>query len=134
MKKIKNIIRVIWEFPQNVLGFAIKKICKTPLYTTYNDVNVYTWNVDGGISLGRYIFVPFKNVDPTTYQVQQMIKHEYGHTVQSKYLGWFYLLVIGLPSLIWAQCFEWYWTKEGKSYYDFYTESSAENLGGVKRP
>lgn len=28
------------------------------------------------------------------------IKHEYGHTIQSKYLGWLYLIIIGLPSIV----------------------------------
>lgn len=133
MKSVKNVVRFIWELPQNIVGFIVKKVCKSTLYTTYKDVNVYTWNIHGGISLGRYIFVPFKNVDPANYQVQQVIKHEYGHTVQSKYLGWFYLIVIGLPSLIWANCFEWYRVKTKTSYYDFYTESSADYLGGVQR-
>lgn len=132
MKKIKNFIRIIWEFPQNILGFIVMKVTKAAPYTTYEDANVYSWRVSGGMSLGRYIFVPFyTNVKPTTYRVQQYIKHEYGHTIQSKYLGWFYLLVIGLPSLIWAQCFQKYRNRTGTSYYDFYTESSADSLGGV---
>ena len=133
MKKVKHLIQILWELPQNLIGFLVKHVCRATLYTTYKDAKVYSWNVQGGISLGRYIFVPYKHVDPTTYQVQQFIKHEYGHTVQSKYLGWFYLLVIGLPSLIWANCFEWYWTKKGKSYYDFFTESSANKLGSVDK-
>lgn len=42
-----------------------------------------------------------------------------------------YLIVIGLPSLLWA------WLGDsiapGKSYYWFYTERWADRLGGVKR-
>ena len=132
--KIKNFIKAAWEFPQNALGFIVKNVCKATPYTTYKDANVYSWNINGGLSLGKYIFVPYhKNTKPTTKRVQQMIKHEYGHTIQSKYLGWFYLLIIALPSLIWAGCFDWYRTKTGMSYYDFYTESSADFLGGVER-
>ena len=131
MNKTKIVIKTIWELPQNIVGFIVKQIFRATPYTTYKDANVYSWNVNGGMSLGKYIFVPFKHVSPTAYRVQQFIKHEYGHTVQSKYLGWLYLIVIGIPSLVWAQCFEWYWTKPGHSYYDFYTESSANNLGGV---
>ncbi len=132
--KTKNFIRATWELPQNALGAIVKKVCKAEQYTTYKDATVYSWNIGGGMSLGRYIFVPFKkSVPPSHKGVQEYIKHEYGHTVQSKYLGWFYLLVIGLPSLIWAQCFEGYRQKTGKSYYDFYTESWANKLGGVER-
>jgi hypothetical protein len=85
------------------------------------------------MSLGKYIFVPFENIDPNTFTVQEYIKHEYGHTMQSKYFGWLYLLVIGLPSLMWAQCFVNYRRRTGKSYYSFYTERWANKLGGVKK-
>ena len=33
----------------------------------------------------------------------QTAVHEYGHTVQSMILGPFYLLAVGLPSIIWAR-------------------------------
>ena len=131
--KIKDFIKATWEFPQNILGLIIKKICKATPYTTYEDAVVYSWKHVGGMSLGKHIFVPFTTEDPNGYCVQQFIKHEYGHTIQSKYLGWFYLLVIGLPSIIWAGCFKKYREKTGTSYYDFYTESSADKLGGVER-
>lgn len=128
--KIKHFIKATWEFPQNVLGFIVKKICKATPIGTYKDAIVYHWNVNGGMSLGKYIFVPFNKI-PQSYIGMGYIKHEYGHTLQSKKLGWLYLLVIGLPSLIWAQCFEWYRTKTGKRYYDFYTEKWANELGEV---
>jgi hypothetical protein len=130
--KIKNIISAVWELPQNVLGAIVKAISKATPYTTYKDANVYSWKL-GGMSLGKYIFVPFKITPPKSRRVQEYIKHEYGHTVQSKYLGWSYLIVIGLFSLIWANCFEWYRKKTGKSYYWFYTEKWADKLGGVNR-
>ena len=136
-----NVIKAIWELPQNTLGWIVKKISKATSYGTYKDAEVYTWHISGGMSLGKYIFVPFETdglmyYDDNHYYrrdyVENFIKHEYGHTIQSKYLGWLYLLVIGLPSLIWAQCFEWYWSREGKSYYDFYPEKWANKLGGVE--
>lgn len=131
--QFKKFIEFVWKFPQNMTGLIVKKIFKAKPYTTYKDANVYTWKLKGGVSLGKYIFVPFEKEDPTSYAVQQYIKHEYGHTVQSKYLGWFYLLVIGLPSIVWAGCFKWYRKKTGKSYYWFYTEKWADKLGGVER-
>lgn len=129
---MKKFIAATWELPQNALGALVRAACKAAPYTTYKDAEVYSWDINGGMSLGKYIFVPFRIAPPNCKRVQEYIKHEYGHTVQSKYLGWFYLLVIGLPSLIWAQCFGWYWSQEGRSYYDFYTESWANKLGGVE--
>ena len=127
-----KLIRFIWELPQNTLGYIVKKVTKAEFYTRHLDATVYSWNINGGMSLGKYIFVPFKIGQTSRENPVEFIKHEYGHTVQSKYLGWPYLIVIGAPSLIWAQCFEWYWSRAGKSYYDFYTESWANKLGGVK--
>lgn len=115
----------IWEFPQNLIGYIIVKIAKTEYRSTYRDASVYTWNLNG-LSLGKYIFVP-GNVN------EDYIKHEYGHTIQSKYLGWFYLLVIGIPSILWASCGEAYRKKHNISYYEFYTEKWADRLGGVDR-
>ena len=130
--KIKNFIKATWELPQNVLGAIVKKICNATPLATYKDVTVYSWSVAGGMSLGKYIFVPFSKYNPNSHTMMHYIKHEYGHCVQSMILGWFYLLVIGAPSLIWAQCFVKYRAKTGKSYYDFYTEKWANKLGGVE--
>ena len=132
--KIIKYIKATWELPQNALGFIVKKICKATPYTTYKDAEVYSWKINGGMSLGKYIFLPFNGIDPSSQPVQHYIKHEYGHTIQSKYLGWFYLLVIGLPSLIWSQIYSHthlYKNTKGASYYDFYTEKWANKLGGV---
>lgn len=130
--KIKNFIADIWQLPQNILGFIIKKICHATLYIVYEGVNVYSWDLKGEMSLGKYIFVPFVDEDLNEYRIKY-VKHEYGHTIQSKYLGWFYLLVIGLPSIVWAGCFRWYRKKTGVSYYSFYTEKSADKIGKVNR-
>jgi hypothetical protein len=131
--KIKNVLKSIWELPQNALGYIVLKVTKAKYYCQCRDSNVYSWKLGGGLSLGKYIFIPFA-VDTRRHSaVVQYIKHEYGHSIQSKYLGWFYLLVIGLPSLIWNKCGGKYREKHKKSYYDFYTEKWADKLGGVER-
>ena len=81
-------------------------------------------NKYGSVSLGMFIFV--NNITDI-----KTIKHEYGHCRQSNYLGWLYLIIIGLPSIIWAGCFERYRKKHNISYYAFYTERWANKLGGV---
>ena len=128
-----NKFKAIWELPQNLLGYIVMKVCKATHYTNYKDATVYTWTLSGAMSLGSYIFVPYRLAPPSNPHVQKTIKHEYGHSIQSKYLGWLYLIVIGLPSLIWAQCFQKYRDENGVSYYDFYTEKWADKLGGVTR-
>ena len=131
----------IWELPQNIIGWIIKKVLKAKFYTRYNEDNVYTWKMDGGISLGEYIFVPFdETTNASTEWKLDYIRHEYGHTRQSHYLSWLYLIVIGLPSLLWAwkgqDIFNYFRMKLGKkpvTYYWLYTEKWADSLGGVER-
>lgn len=116
----------IWQLPQNIIGYIVSKVTKAEYRCSYGGANVYTWDRRDGISLGEHIFVP-RNAD-TEY-----IKHEYGHTKQSRYLGWLYLFVIGIPSLLWAGCGKAYRKKHNVSYYVFYTEKWADKLGGVER-
>lgn len=126
--KIKNFIMSIWELPQNVLGFIVKKVCKAEYVSEYKTAKVYRWKHKKGhsISLGKYIFM----YQPSDIET---LKHEYGHTVQSKILGPLYLIVIGIMSAIWCNCCEGYRKKTGRSYYWFYTEAWADKLGGVER-
>lgn len=86
----------------------------------------YTWKFKSGISLGEYIIVPKGSNE-------MYIRHEMGHTKQSYILGWFYLLVIGIPSIVWNSCFRRYRRDHNISYYSFYTEAWADRLGGVDR-
>lgn len=136
MNKLKKFLFAIWELPQNALGFIVTRIFYThemtmPNNPEFNNVRIFAWNVPGGMSLGKYIFI-YEPAIGTSYG-DCTIKHEYGHTIQSKYLGWLYLLVIGLPSLGWAWLGKGYRKKTGKSYYSFYTERWADKLGGVVR-
>lgn len=62
------------------------------------------------------------------------ISHEaIGHAQQSRWLGWLYLLIIGLPSITWAGIHRIKRVAERWSYYDFYTEKWADKIAGVKR-
>lgn len=53
--------------------------------------------------------------------------HELGHVKQSHMLGWLYLIIIGLPSILWAWLGD-----EDKCYYSFYTEKGANQAMGLK--
>lgn len=121
-------ILFLWQLPQNIVGFIIFTICKLMKRDSimYKDKIATLWLFDGGLSMGMFVFV-YKNYD------ENLIKHEYGHTIQSLYLGPLYLFIIGIPSLIWAGFFKEYRRKNRISYYSFYPEKWAEKLGGVKR-
>ena len=116
----------LWQLPQNIVGFIIKRIYKAEHRLTYKTIKVYVWNRNDGASLGNYIFIPL-------CADLEYVKHEYGHTVQSRKLGWLYLLVIMTPSMIWNACFEKYRERTGVDYYSFWTERWADKLGEVTR-
>ena len=126
MKKIiKTILAWTWCFPQELLGLIVRVVTKAQK----QDGGYYIYNVkSGSVSLGTYIMLCRAQSNSDT-----VLKHEQGHTKQSFILGWLFLVVIGLPSIIWAGCFDGYRLKHGVSYYTFYTERWADKLGGVVR-
>ncbi len=132
MEKFKNIWHVLlfillflWQLPQNIIALVMipflgklklisyKKFC----FAFESDI------MSGGISLGTFAFV-------SSYNARRplIVRHEQeGHTTDSKIWGPLYLLVIGLPSLLWA-----IFGDSRKCYYDFYTERWANNHAGLK--
>ena len=117
-----NLISYVWQLPQNLVGLLLRLVYKGEDYV-FNDVVIRMADrMKGGISLGKYIIVS-KNAR------EQTMMHEYGHCLQSKKLGWFYLLVVGLPSILHAT----FCKCKRHSYYDVYPENWADKLGGVKR-
>jgi hypothetical protein len=81
----------------------------------------------GGISLSFIIFL-----DDREKERIRSVKHEFGHTKQSFLLGWLYLPIIGVPSIIRASV----WNRkklEPSQYYKGYPENWADILGGVSQ-
>ena len=118
----KKVLMYIWQLPQHIVGLLLSLIYKEEYRIKIDDISErYCPKFSGGISLGNYVFV--------SRAYENMVKHEYGHTKQSKILGPLYLLIIGIPSFIWAALYN----GEAKGYYKFYTERWADKLGGVTR-
>lgn len=83
----------------------------------------------GGISLGTYIIISEQSYRDKRARTK---KHEYGHSRQSLYLGPLYLIVVGLPSILWAG-FVYNLVRKSVSYYAVYPENWADKLGEVNR-
>ena len=124
------ILYAIWEFPQAILA-GIIAACIHKMITGWEYYNntkiIYVKGFPGGISLGRLIFLNNRYSESNISK-----KHEYGHSVQSILLGWAYLPLIGLPSilrvLIWRiRKLDW------KDYYLGYPENWANRLGFGKK-
>lgn len=127
MRTLRAILLYVWQLPQNLLGLVFLLALRPEMRLNDGGLAIVyrSRRMKGGISLGRYVFLSCsQSTDRTVF-------HELGHCLQSRMLGPLYLIVIGLPSLLWA------WLGDriapGKSYYWFYTERWADRLGGVKR-
>lgn len=114
-----------WGLVQTLAGLAVFLCCPGCRRFRHRGTLVTRWRRPDGLSLGLFVFVP-EGEDP------RLLRHEYGHTLQSLALGPLYLPVIGLPSLAWA-ALKRRGRMGGRSYYDFYTERWADRWGGVDR-
>ena len=125
---MKDFILYLWQLPQNILGLLVI------LFTGAQDTHrgyFYTKSFRMGVSLGNYIILGGGNVSSVT------ILHEKGHQKQSLYLGWLYLIAVGLPSIlrnIWDRIAHRNWSDNARTswYYSGYPENWADKLGGVK--
>lgn len=114
----------LWGLPQNLLGFLLMIYHRKNRRSAYRECVVIHWGGTGSMSLGMFLFLGNAK-DP------RVLVHEYGHSIQSLILGPLYLPVIGIPSFIWCNLpqFRKMRKETGVSYYRFYPESTANDLG-----
>ena len=137
MNKLKSSLIWLWQLPQNLCGIIYRSISEDNRICVIenNDsrsvgAKVYLQRANGGISLGKYIFINQDYIDE-----EIVIKHECGHVKQSKILGPLYLLVIGIPSILHAWLNNYIgccWKNGEYNYYHFYTEKWANKLMGIE--
>ncbi|MCL2630503.1 MAG: hypothetical protein FWD49_03130 [Firmicutes bacterium] len=124
------IINFTWGILQNLLGlvFLIKyRKCRKERY--YNTLLTYHEEGWGGISLGIFLFIGAKHNEAWQTKARP---HELGHTIQSLILGPLFLIIIGLPSVIWCNfCVKVWRNPENNNakYDDFYPERNANWIG-----
>lgn len=128
---MKNIFLWIWQLPQNLIGFVMSLIWRETVTRDVEmkdgiekDVRFYMYPFNS-VSLGEYRFIRHNSGDLT-------YRHENGHSHQSRMLGIFYLLVVGLPSvirnLIWRTSYG-----ENHDYYGGFPENWADDIAGIDR-
>lgn len=83
----------------------------------------------GAMSLGVFLFVSAPDGKRTDYMGSYNAMHEYGHAYQVLFLGPFYWIAVGIPSLIWATCFGGYRRQRCIAYSALYCETWADRLG-----
>ena len=127
MKYIRNLILFIWQLPQHIValiyfGYLVMMCKDLGIDSRYKQAIVIPCIMRGAVTLGDYVFVGL------TSEYRKTVKHELGHTIQSKILGPLYLIVIGIPSITYCGLRRIFPSLRKKNYYDFYTEKWANNL------
>ena len=132
---MKEVLLYLHQLPQNLLGLLVILFTRAK----YNDISYKKdenfWiskHFSFGVSLGNYIIFGNRPVSWVS------LKHEQGHRIQSRRLGWLYLIVIGIPSAarnLWDRIAhsEWDYADRIKWYYSSFPEKQADELGGVNR-
>lgn len=134
---IKRALLLIWELPQNIVGaflFTFFSVFSDTIILDDDDsLEMYSTLMRGAISLGVFRVYKYSYAANSSQYVSLCRMHEKGHRQQSKWLGPLYLIVIGLPSLVWnilRKCIK----SLGKmDYYSFYPERWADKIAGIKR-
>ena len=127
MKYIMNLILFIWQLPQHIVaiiyfGYLVMMCKDLGVDSRYKQAIVIPCVMRGAITLGNYVFVGLNS------EYKETVKHELGHTIQSKILGPLYLIVIGIPSITYCGLRRIFPSLRKKNYYNFYTEKWANNL------
>lgn len=127
MNYIRNLILFIWQLPQHLLailyiGYLVMMCKDLGVDSRYKQAIVIPCVMRGAVTLGCYVFVGLNS------KYKKTVKHELGHTIQSKILGPLYLIVIGIPSITYCGLRRIFPSLRKKNYYDFYTEKWANNL------
>lgn len=128
-----------WGYIQTFAGFVVFLWYIKCRHFYYKGVVRTIWPHGSAVSLGMFIFTPCEpeKDDDSEWAKRRRIYneevaiHEYGHTFQSLLLGPLYLLVIGLPSIIWAssQRLENMRQKKNIPYSKLYCEKWASHWG-----
>ena len=126
-----------WGVIQTFFGASLFLLMRRgEKWVWYKSCIVLFWGVSKGLSAGLFIFVPghlangFSEDDPPT-----VVDHEYGHSVQSAILGPLYMIIVGLPSMLWCNLrIVKNWRHRRRiDYYSLPVEKWADRLGGVDR-
>lgn len=137
MSAIINMVLVLWELPQNMLGVANLLLHASRGSITgrsFERNRMFIRVRSGAVSLGFFIFWSDTGSERFRLDVGNKL-HEYGHSVQSRMFGPFYLLVVGIPSVVRVAYAHRYYEKHGErwaGYYDGFPENWADRLGKVR--
>jgi hypothetical protein len=105
-----KVLNIIWQLPQYLASLVILGYFKFSKRVTgkhrvtggaakYSSVYCVNACHKSAFLLGEFIFV-YSGYLCGTDEYNEVVRHEYGHVMQSACLGWLYLPAIALPSLL----------------------------------
>ncbi len=117
------LLQCTWGAPQTLAGLAVWLWGRARAWPRrgYRGAAASAWGGCSGMSLGLFVFVP-------GFADARLLRHEYGHCLQSLVLGPLYLPVVALPSAVWYNlpALRRLRREKGLDYYAFYTERWAD--------
>ena len=129
-----------WGILQNLSGGLRFLFSLFRPHALYRGAVVTPWKKQSSAAVGMFIFLhvgdpdilagkkPFRPEELPPWE-KRVLVHEYGHTLQSAWLGPFFLPFIALPSTLWAGLGGPIRRKRHISYYRFYPEKWANHAG-----
>lgn len=137
MKKAMYVIgQCTWGIAQTFLGLLLFVIHRKSRHYWYHGACITEWGRKTSVSLGLFVFVAAPSFSKrrrgrtgAESYFNRLLVHEYGHTIQSLILGPLYLVVIGIPSVMWCYLAAEKRRREHISYSAFFSESWANRLG-----
>lgn len=126
-----------WGFLQSFIGFIVFLLNFKCKHFWYHGAFITVWNLKSSVSLGLFVFVTSDPFFSKKYEGKmtrkelsnRLLVHEYGHTIQSLILGPLYLIIIGIPSALWAYFGGKKRREKQIPYGAFFTEKWANALG-----
>lgn len=113
-----------------VIAAALYVLGEEPHKNRLGWVFKVSWVKGAGVSFGPFAITPKK---PTAY----LLQHEFGHSIQNCYLGPFWIVLVGIPSMVrfWYRDIkkkkEKISEKDLPAYDSAWFEGSATELGGL---
>ena len=128
-----NLISYVWQILQHIAALLVisyykltKGVVKVEDFKGRKIYIVRPSNMMTAVSFGHYIIMG------SDYEDDQTKLHEYGHTIQSLWLGPLYLFTVGIVSALFNLISRAN-SKFAANYYNRWPENQADKLGGVKR-
>jgi len=111
---MKRFLLIVWQLPQYLVGWLILSVVlMMRMMTDYQvfysiddlDLDVFYLRIKNkrvrwGFTLADMVFLAVPLGSGYTDDIMRILNHECGHARQSRRLGWLYLFVIALPSLL----------------------------------